>query len=132
MMKANRRRTHNANSHDRTRQSVWPTRTGKSNPVHATGVEALASTPERLREALKPLVSGISHVSTQVSMRFEDYIDYLELLTEPAQEPEDQEAAWFRRVASFKKRQRAYGPATTLKAWLTKRGWQRMGDALPE
>ena len=83
-------------------------------------LQALASTPERLREALKPLVSGISHVSTQVSMRFEDYINYLELLTEPAQEPEDQEAVWFRRVASFKKRQRAYGPATTLKSLANK------------
>ena len=93
-------------------------------------LQALASTPKRLHEAIRPLVSGIADVSAKISMRFEDYIQYVQLLT--GSEPEDREAIWFRRVASFKKRQRAYGPTNTLNDWLKQRGWQRMGDALPE
>jgi hypothetical protein len=42
----------------------------------------------------------------------------------------DQQAIWFKRVASIRKRQRAYGLMNELQDWVQRYGWQRTGDAL--
>ena len=42
----------------------------------------------------------------------------------------DEQAIWFNRVASIKKRQRAYGLMNELQDWVQRHGWRRTGDAL--
>jgi hypothetical protein len=42
----------------------------------------------------------------------------------------DEQATWFSRVASIRKRQRAYGRIDELENWVIRHGWRRTGDAL--
>lgn len=91
-----------------------------------------ANTPERLKEAMKPLVSGISAESRQLNISLQAYVEHLTLLTEPPTELTDKQAGWIKRVSSLSKRRRAYGPEDNLKEWMTKRGWHRIGDVLAQ
>ena len=87
-------------------------------------LQVSASTPERLEQSLQPLVSGIIDTSRRISMNLQDYIEHLNLLVGQREEPSDDvQAIWYKRVASIRKRQRAYGTLDELKGWLTQRGW---------
>lgn len=99
----------------------------------AARLKGLENTPERLREALLPLVSGLGTGNARLTMTLEVYIDHLHMLTvtpKPNQGA-DEPSRWFARVAAFKKRQRAYGLVDDLKSWVKRHGYKRLGDALP-
>lgn len=96
-------------------------------------LQAFASTPERLREALKPLVSGINATVAKVAMTLGDYIAHLDTLTNPDNaDSDDGQALWFRRVAAIRKRHRAYGGKGDLKDWFAHRKWHGAATAFPE
>ena len=64
-------------------------------------------------------------------MILEDYIQHLRMLSPFSKEPKtDQQAIWFNRVASIRKRQRAYGLKNELQNWVQRHGWRRTGEAL--
>ena len=97
-------------------------------------LKELENTPARLKKALVPLASGIGEVATRLSMTLADYIDHLKILIpskESSQSP-DPQSRWFARVATIKKRQRAYGRSDELKIWSSHHGHKRIGVALPE
>ncbi len=99
-----------------------------------TRLKWLENTPERLKKALLPLVSGLGKVATRLSVTLADYIDHLRLLI-PSKESSpypDAQLRWFASVATIKKRQRAYGQSDELKLWHSHHGHKRMGVALPE
>ncbi len=96
-------------------------------------LQHLENSPERLQEFMKPLVSGISKPSRPKPqmMILEDYIHHLRMLSPFSEEHlTDQQAIWFKRVASIRKRQRAYGSIDELQDWVQRHGWRRTGDAL--
>lgn len=97
-----------------------------------TRLKVLQNTPERLREALTPLVSGLG-ANTQLTMTLADYIDNLRLLTTVPRSGQgsDEQSLWIARVAAFKKRQRVYGFADELKEWVMRHGYKRQEVALP-
>ena len=98
-----------------------------------TRLKRLENTPERLREALVPLVSGLGTGNSRLTMTLDAYIDHLRMLTvtpKPNQGA-DEPGRWFARVAAIKKRQRAYGLVDDLKSWVKRQGYKRLGDALP-
>ncbi len=118
------------------------------NPVHAKICKAiedyehtsiyrrlqhLENSPDQLQQYMRPLVSGISKPSRSKPqlMTLEDYIHHLRMLSPFSEEHmTDQQAIWFNRVASIKKRQRAYGLMSELQDWVQRHGWRRTGDAL--
>jgi hypothetical protein len=64
-------------------------------------------------------------------MTLEGYIDHLRMLSSPSEgNLTDEQATWFSRVASIRKRQRAYGRIDELENWVVRHGWRRTGDAL--
>ena len=91
----------------------------------------LENSPEQLHEMLAPLVSGIGDRSPSVTMVLVDYISHLQMLSSPPDgNMTDEQKSWFTRVASIRKRQRAYGLMGELKSWIARHGWRRTGDAL--
>jgi hypothetical protein len=67
-------------------------------------------------------------------MTLADYIDHLRFLipSKESSQYSDPQSRWFARVATIKKRQRAYGQSDELKIWNSHHGHKRMGVALPE
>ena len=100
-------------------------------------LDVVENSPERLKEAIAPLVSGLGEcgaINRKINMKLGDYIEHLRWLS-PVQapaSPDDNHARWFARVAAIKKRQRAYGFIDDLKDWVERHGYKRPGDALPE
>jgi hypothetical protein len=91
----------------------------------------LENSPERLHELIGSLVSGIGSRSLPRQMTLGGYIDHLRMLSlPPGGNMTDEQATWFSRVASIRKRQRAYGRIDELKNWVVRHGWRRTGDAL--
>jgi len=43
----------------------------------------------------------------------------------------DKKSRWFERIATLKKRQRAFGSITELSLWRNDRGWKVPGDPMP-
>ena len=94
-------------------------------------LQHLETSPEQLHEMLKPLVSGLGFSSSPQPMSLADYISHLNRLSSPPNDNmTDEQAAWFGRVASIRKRQRAYGLMDDLKSWVVRHGWRRTGDAM--
>ena len=100
----------------------------------STRLKRLENTPERLRQALVPLVSGIGKATARLSMSLADYVDHLRLLipSKDFTQYSDSQSRWFARVATIKKRQRAYGQLDELKNWNAQHRHKRLGAALPE
>ena len=97
-----------------------------------TRLQATANSKARLSAALTPLVSGISDSSPRLSMSLQAYCERLmELIDQEGNSNEQSESDWFNRVASFRKKQRAYGVRAELEDWGLRRGWRRCGAALP-
>jgi len=94
-------------------------------------LQHLETSPEQLHEMLRPLVSGLGYSTLPRPMPLADYISHLRMLSSPPKgNMTDEQATWFSRVASIRKRQRAYGPMDKLKNWVARHGWRRVGDAL--
>jgi REP element-mobilizing transposase RayT len=96
-------------------------------------LQQLENSPERLQEVMRPLVSGIGTASRSKPklMMLEDYIQHLRMLSPSTKKHmTDEQAVWFNRVASIRKRQRAYGLMGELQDWVRRHGWRRTGDAL--
>lgn len=97
-------------------------------------LKVLSNSPERLREALAPLASGLERPTKRLQITLREYADQLRLLI-PASgitRLTDSQSRWFARVASIKKRQRAYGFLDELQEWIDSRGWKHLGSALPD
>ncbi len=99
-----------------------------------TRLKKLNNSPERLEEVLAPLVSGIGQSTKRLQITLREYAEQLRILipTSGNVHLTDSEAHWFARVASFKKRQRAFGFLPELQHWIDGRGWKRVGNALPD
>ncbi len=67
----------------------------------------IENTPDKLREAIRPLVSGLEHIGLPFTLAVEEYVVHLRMLmTRPTQDAQER---WFSHVAAIRKRQRAYG-----------------------
>ncbi len=99
-----------------------------------TRLKALSNTPERLKAALGPLVSGIETPVRLFEITLQEYADRLRILIDVrgTSQLTDAQTRWFARVASIRKRQRAYGFVDELRDWIECRGWKRLGTALPD
>lgn len=93
----------------------------------ASRLKHLENSPERLKKAVEPLVSGIDEITDGIEITLAEYIELLneiisiELNLDTEQPPGKQDQ-WFSQVASFRKRQRAYGPVDKITKWKTSRG----------
>ncbi len=95
-------------------------------------LKATASTPERLEQALIPLVSGINESDNSLPIHLDDYCAHLNLLIKPqGKDTVERETIWFNQVASFRKRRRAYGALPELEHWHSRMGWKRSEIAMP-
>ena len=124
------------------------------NPVRAKLAKRLAectdaSIGERLRENdsaaleefLAPVASGLSEGKTttpRIQMTLKKYVELLNGLLEAdvagsgrAGRSPDSTTRWMARVASIRKRQRAFGPVKSLKSWIADRGLQLREAPLP-
>jgi hypothetical protein len=100
-------------------------------------LDVVENSPERLKEAIAPLVSGLGEsgaINNHINMSLGGYIEHLRWLSpaQPPANPDDNHARWFARVAAIKKRQRAYEFIDDLKDWVERHGYKRPVDALPE
>ena len=91
------------------------------------------NTPKRLKEAIQPLVSGLTDERPDFSITLEQFFQILkpcelEYIT-PA--PNEKKSRWFTRISSLRKRQRAFGAAAELDNWKMIRGWSHPGTPLP-
>lgn len=91
------------------------------------------NTPKRLNEAVKPLVSGLTRARTALAITLAQYLSILDDCQQDysTAKTADKKSRWFGRIASLKKRQRAYGSNTELSHWRTERGWSVLGSTLP-
>jgi|GEM_PF-5784901 len=97
----------------------------------ANRLQVAASDPKRLAQALAPLVSGLTDSDRVLPMSLSDYCEHLSSLID--YQPDDvpgRELTWFNRVASIRKRQRAYGFEQAQKNWALRRGWRRSCPAM--
>jgi REP element-mobilizing transposase RayT len=77
--------------------------------------------PERLRQPMLPLASGIATPKAgPFSLTLNDYQRMLNRFIEA--EDSKKQTRWWVRVASFKRRQKAYGSPEQLKTWAHERG----------
>jgi hypothetical protein len=100
-------------------------------------LDVVENSPERLKEAIAPLVSGLGEsgaTNRKINMSQGGYIEHLRWLSpaHPPANPDDNHARWFARVAAIEKRQRAFGLIDDLKDRVERHGYKRPLDALPE
>ena len=98
-----------------------------------TRVSIAKNTPTRLKEAVQPLVSGLNQDRPALSMRLEGFLNILQQCEVEYSRPpaHTKTCRWYNRIASLRKRQRAFGAANELSAWRTDRGWSTTGTPLP-
>lgn len=91
------------------------------------------NTPERLKAAIEPLVSGLTDTRPPLATTLAAYMDILERVARDYQAPGsvDKTSRWFDRIASLRKRQRAFGSMAALSNWCNDRGWSVPGSPLP-
>ena len=91
------------------------------------------NTPKRLKEAIQPLVSGLTREGVELSMTLGGYLRILKHCEIEHQTPlrVEKTSRWYNRIASIKKRQRAFGAMSELAAWKSERGWSSAGSPLP-
>lgn len=99
----------------------------------ATRAKVANNTPERLKAAIQPLVSGLTRERPSPGITLGAYLDIVKDCANDYSPTAviDKKSRWFDRVASLKKRQRAFGSHTELAAWRTDRGWSVPGSPLP-
>ncbi|MFT7222423.1 MAG: REP element-mobilizing transposase RayT [Candidatus Azotimanducaceae bacterium] len=91
------------------------------------------SHPDRLAAAVAPLVNGIKVDRPELSISLSEYITIVsdgvrDISTE---ESKDKKSRWFERIATLKKRQRAFGSIIELSSWVNARGWSVLGHPMP-
>jgi REP element-mobilizing transposase RayT len=98
-----------------------------------TRARIATNTPTRLKEAVQPLVSGLNQDRPALSMRLEGFLDILKQCEVEYNAPasKTKTSRWYNRIASLRKRQRAFGTASELSSWRTDRGWSTTGMPLP-
>ncbi len=93
-------------------------------------LKELGADQKRLDHYLAPVISGLTSFNKQTPLclpiTLASYLDYLEQFSLNEEAPIDQEAAWYKRVAVFRRKQRAYGQKSHLESWAAKRGWSRL------
>jgi REP element-mobilizing transposase RayT len=89
--------------------------------------------PTRLAAAVEPLVSGVSKERPALSMSLREYMNIVNDGVRDciATRSNDKKSRWFERIATLKKRQRAFGSMTELSSWRTARGWKMPGNPMP-
>ena len=99
-------------------------------------LQHLEKNPAQLHTLMAPLVSGLSACirlpkRKPLSTKLGDYIDQLHSMS-PSKSDQltDKQLIWFRKIASIKKRQHAYGLKKDLELWAARFGWRHPGDAL--
>ena len=98
-----------------------------------TVAEIAKNTPARLKDAMRPLVSGLNQDRPVLSIILERFLNILKQCEIEYDEPasKTKTSRWYNRIASLRKRQRAFGAANELSAWRTDRGWSTTGTPLP-
>jgi REP element-mobilizing transposase RayT len=98
-----------------------------------TAIFARLQRPEALDAYLKPVVSGLG-ASGCLPITFADYVERLEalIITPPEHWSIAKLARWRDQVATLKKKQRVFGTAESIRAWVGARGWQLREVALAE
>ncbi|MBC8270808.1 MAG: transposase [Gammaproteobacteria bacterium] len=91
------------------------------------------NTLDRLEAAIEPLVSGLTDPRPPLATTLAAYLNILERVARDYQAPRsvDKTSRWFDRIASLRKRQRAFGSMAALSNWRTDRGWSVTGSPLP-
>lgn len=100
-------------------------------------LQAIENSLERLKEVLKPVVSGLGQVAHRVSFTLEEYIAYLKARVEFETQSHQsnvkhKQRSWFDQVAAFRKKQKAYGSLEAITLWSKARDLKRVGSPLPE
>ena len=91
------------------------------------------NSPERLAEAVAPLVSGLTFSRPELGFTLSRYLRILNDVEIQYQRTpnRDKQTAWYQRISSLRKRQRAYGTMGSLKTWGADRNWSVHGSPLP-
>ena len=88
--------------------------------------------PSRLAAAVEPLVSGIIKERPALSITLGEYMNIVEDgVKDYRRKSNEKKSCWFERIATLKKRQRAFGSMTALSSWRTDRGWSVPGSPMP-
>ena len=89
--------------------------------------------PKRLAAAVEPLVSGITRDRPELSISLNEYMNIVKdgVRDITASGSRDKKSRWFDRIATLKKRQRAFGSMRELSSWINSRGWSVPGNAMP-
>jgi hypothetical protein len=89
--------------------------------------------PKRLAAAVAPLVSGMSKDRPALSITLSEYMNIVNdgVRDIKAAKTEDKKSRWFERIATLKKRQRAFGSQPQLSSGITARGWSVPGNPMP-
>jgi hypothetical protein len=85
-----------------------------------------------IKDALQPLVSGINRERPPLKVPLEGYLDILKQCEVEYSRPiaHTKTSRWYNRIASLRKRQRAFGAANELSAW-QQTSWSTTGTPLP-
>ena len=88
---------------------------------------------KHLIEAIEPMVSGLTFSRPELSFTLERYLGILADVESQYRgtKKRDKQSAWYQRISTLKKRQRAYGTATALNTWGADRSWAVRGTPLP-
>jgi hypothetical protein len=103
---------------------------------HASGshrAKVAINHPERLISAIAPLVSGLTKDRPALSISVGEYVNIVNDGVRDciAAKSKDKKSRWFERIATLKKRQRAFGSMAELSLWRNERGWKVPGNPMP-
>jgi len=78
-------------------------------------------------------VSGTTSDRPELSISLSEYMNIVNDAVRDfaAAEHKDKKSRWFERIATLKKRQRAFGSMPELSSWINARGWSVPGNAMP-
>jgi REP element-mobilizing transposase RayT len=87
---------------------------------------------KHLAAAVAPLVSGIIRDRPELSLSLSEYLNIVnDGVRDITAGAKDKKSRWFERIATLKKRQRAFGSTTELSSWINARGWSVPGNPMP-
>ncbi len=85
-----------------------------------------------VKQAIKPLYSGLSTARPELSFTVQDYLNILSACESDYRNPDtdDSQSRWSSAIASFSEPQRAYGNAEELQLFAKERGWSVVGTPM--